>query len=72
MARILKKIAGQRLRKLIQDNYESQAAFAYDYGLDLRTVSRYVNQGLSDLDTIQELARYFNVDDLVFFKEEDL
>lgn len=62
------KIAGENLRRLIQENYLSQEEFAFDYGTDVRTVSRYVNNGINRLDTIQELAYFFGVDYLDFFK----
>jgi len=65
------KIAGMKLRKLIKEHYSSQEEFAYDYGIDLRAVSRYVNNGITKIDTIQELAIHFQVDFLYFFKEED-
>jgi len=62
--------AGQYLRKLIKENYSSQEEFAYDYGIDVRTVSRYVNkQGLDSIDLIQELAAFFQVDFFDFFKD---
>ena len=41
------QIAGQNLRRLIQENYPSQEEFAYDYGMDLRSVSRYINNGIN-------------------------
>ena len=64
-------IAGEKLRKLIQKNYSSQEDFAYDYGTDVRTVNRYINNGINKIDTIQELALFFNVDFLYFFNYED-
>ena len=63
------KKAGANLRKLIQSNYESQEEFAFEYGMDIRTVSRYVNQGISKIDTIQELAEFFDVEFMSFFQE---
>jgi hypothetical protein len=50
------KTAGQVLRRLIQENYSSQEEFAYDYGTDIRTVSRYINDGINKINIIQELA----------------
>lgn len=63
-----KQIAGLRLRRLIQENYSSQEEFAYDYGLEIRTVSRYINNGINKVDVIQELAEYFNIDVTEFFR----
>lgn len=53
--------AGRYLKRLIQENYESQEDFAYDFGTDIRTVSRYVNNGINKISTIQELADFFGV-----------
>lgn len=53
--------AGLYLKRLIQENYESQEDFAYDFGTDIRTVSRYVNNGINKISTIQELADFFGV-----------
>lgn len=61
--------AGNALRRLIQAHYGSQEEFAYDYGLDLRTVSRYINNGITKVDVIQELADFFEVDFSYFFIE---
>ncbi len=65
----LRQKAGNALRRLIQENYATQEDFAYDYGLDIRSVSRYVNGGISKIDTIQELAEFFKVDYTEFFKD---
>lgn len=63
-------LAGKHLKKLIKANYKSQQKFADDYGLDIRTVSRYVNEGINNVSTIQEFAEWFNVDFIHFFIEE--
>lgn len=65
----LRQRAGNALRRLIQENYATQEDFADDYGLDIRSVSRYVNSGISKIDTIQELADFFKVDYTEFFKD---
>ena len=57
----IQQTAGLYLKKLIQENYDSQEDFAYDFGTDIRTVSRYVNKGINKLSTIQELADFFGV-----------
>lgn len=64
-------IAGKNLRKLINDNYSSQEDFAYDYGADVRTVNRYINEGINKVSVIQELAEYFDVEFAYFFAEND-
>jgi len=64
-------VAGMNLRYLINENYASQEEFAYDFGVDVRTVNRYVNKGIGNIATIQELATFFDVDFLSFFKEAE-
>ena len=61
------QIAGLKQRMLIQKNYKSQQEFADDYGLDLRVVNRYINQGITKVPTIQELAMFFNIEFIDFF-----
>ena len=63
------RIAGETLRKLIQENYSSQEEFAYDYGADLRTISRYINNGINKINVVQELADFFNVSLISFFQQ---
>ena len=62
------KIAGEVLRLLIRQNYPSQEEFAYDFGTDIRTISRYINNGINKLDIIQELADFFQVEFVDFFR----
>ncbi len=62
------RMAGEALRKLIQENYSSQEDFAYEYGADLRTISRYINNGINKVSVIQELADFFGVSFTDFFK----
>ncbi len=66
----LKKTVGNNLRRLIAENYPSQEEFAFDFGIDVRTVSRYVNNGVKDLDVIEELAAFFDVDFSFFLTNE--
>ena len=61
--------AGKCLRYLIQDNYSTQEEFALEFGVELRTVSRWINQGIQRIDLIQQLAAFFEVDFLDFFKD---
>ncbi len=62
----LEQIAGEKLKRLIKENYKSQQDFADDYGLDIRSVNRYINNGITKLPTIQELALFFHVDFMYF------
>ena len=57
----IQQTAGLYLKILIQENYDSQEDFAYDFNTDIRTVSRYVNNGINKISTIQELADFFGV-----------
>lgn len=62
--------AANTLRRLIAENYETQQDFAEHFGTDIRTVSRYINEGISKVDVIQELAVHFCVRDVDFFVED--
>lgn len=64
-------LAGQRLRKLIAENFPSQEEFAFQYGADVRTINRYINNGINKLDIIQELADWFGVDFMDFLQERN-
>lgn len=55
------KYAGEVLRKLIKDNYKSQEDFAFEFGTDIRNVSRWINNGINKVSTLQELAERFSV-----------
>ncbi len=61
-------LAGKKLRTLIELNYSTQEEFAYDYGLDLRSVNRYINKGINKVATIQELSEFFQIPFEEFFK----
>lgn len=63
----LQQKAGMYLKQLIKENYETQQDFADDYGLEIRTVNRYVNQGINQISTVQELAEFFDVKFQDFF-----
>ena len=65
------KRAGEVLRLLIQKNYSSQEEFANDFGTDIRTVNRYVNNGINKISVLQELAIFFNVDLVDFLKPRE-
>ena len=58
-------VAGANLRWLIkQSQFATQEQFAYEFGTDVRTVSRWINRGVKNLDTLQQLADFFGVDAL--------
>ena len=60
--------AGLVLKRLIQERYSSEEEFALDYGMELRTVSRYVNQGINKISVVQELADFFALEFEDFFR----
>ena len=60
--------AGLVLKRLIQERYSSQEEFALDYGMELWTVSRYVNQGINKISVVQELADFFALEFEDFFR----
>lgn len=63
-------LAGQNLRRLIKEHELTQQTFADDFHADLRNVNRWINNGIKDIDKIQEIADYFDVSFFEFFKEE--
>lgn len=63
-------VAGANLKRLIKNSkYKTQEEFAFEFGTDVRTVGRWVNKGIKNLDTIQQIADFFGIDALAFFSE---
>lgn len=59
----LSKIAGENLKRLIKETqYRTQEEFAYAFGAETRTLSRWLNQGVKDIDTLEQLANFLSVD----------
>lgn len=59
----LSKIAGENLKCLIKETkYRTQEEFAYAFGVETRTLSRWLNQGVKDIDTLEQLASFLSVD----------
>lgn len=59
----LSLIAGANLKRLIKSSkYKTQEEFAFEFGTDVRTVGRWVNNGIKNLDTIQQIAVFFDID----------
>lgn len=61
--------AGRALRRLIEENFPSQEEFANQYYVDVRTISRYINNGINKIDVIQDLAEKFDVPFEYFFQD---
>jgi len=63
------KITGANFRRLLKENHMTQQAFADHYGMELRNVSRWINEEkLTNIMDIQALADYFDVPFSEFFK----
>ena len=60
--------AGLALKHLIRKHYPSQQSFADDYGIELRTVNRYVTSGIGKMVTIEEAADFFQMDVIDFLR----
>lgn len=59
----LSKIAGERLKRLIKESkYQTQEEFAFALGAETRTLSRWLNQGVRNIDTLEQLADFLSVD----------
>ena len=58
-------VAGANLKRLIKNSvYRTQEEFAYQFGTDIRTVNRWVNQGIPNLTLVEMIADFFGVDPL--------
>ena len=67
----LNKIVGMNLKRIIrQSRYRTQEEFAWEYGYELRTVSRWLNGGLDSLGTIEGVARFLGVEPILQVFEE--
>ena len=58
----LSRIVGENLKRLIKKIDRTQVEFAYDFGVDERTVRRWISGGVEKLHVIEELADFFGVD----------
>ena len=57
------QIAGENVKRLIKESrYRTQEGFAYAFGAELRTVNRWLNIGIKQIDTLQEIADFFSVE----------
>lgn len=58
-------VAGANLKRLIKESkYRTQEEFSFKFGPDVRTVGRWINKGIKNLDTVQEIADFFGIDAL--------
>ncbi len=54
--------AGLKLRQLLKENNMTQQALADSLYTDVKQVSRYVNNGINQISTLQRLAEFFKID----------
>ena len=53
---------GKNIKRQIKNSkYKTQEAFALAFGIELRTVSRWVNEGVRDLDAVEEIAHFLDI-----------
>ncbi|MCD7810045.1 MAG: helix-turn-helix domain-containing protein [Erysipelotrichaceae bacterium] len=62
------KQAGEKLRKLLKENDLTQEEFAELFGIDVRTCNRLINEGITNVATLEELAIFFNIQIKDFFE----
>ena len=63
------KYAGETLRRLIKENGYTQEEFAFKFGCDVRTLNRYINEGINSISVLQELVNIFQVKSGTFFPD---
>lgn len=69
MEKYLSQIAGDNVKRIIKNSdFETQENFAFAFGAEIRTVSRWLNNGIKNLDTLQEIAEFLEVDVLSLLK----
>ena len=57
------KRIGANLKRLIQESkYRTQEAFAEAFNADVRTVRRWIKNGINDIYTVEYIARTLEVD----------
>ncbi len=70
MEKYLSQIAGDNVKRIIKNSdFETQENFAFAFGAEIRTVSRWLNNGIKNLDTLQEIAEFLEVDVLSLLKQ---
>ena len=57
------KRIGANLKRLIQESkYHTQEKFAVAHNADVRTVRRWIQNGINDIYTIEDVAKTLGVD----------
>lgn len=71
MDKRLSEIVGANVKRAIAlSDYKTQEEFAYEFGANLRNVSRWVNRGLNQIDTADEIAYFLGFDTKNLFLEQ--
>ena len=66
----LSKIVGANLKREIrQSRYRTQENFAFEFGAETRTVNRWLNEGLRDVDMAEEIAEFLEIETIGLFIE---
>ena len=67
----LSMIASINVKRLIRSSkYGTQENFAYEFGAEIRTISRWLNKGIKNIDTLEEIANFLNVNVLELLKKK--
>ena len=68
----LGKVVGANLKRLIKESvYRTQAIFAQEYGVDERTVRRWVSRGIEKVYIIDEIADFFKIARMSLLSERE-
>ena len=55
-------VVGANLKRLIKESkYRTQEEFAFQFGVDDRTVRRWIGKGVYDIRSIQQLADFVEI-----------
>ena len=55
-------VAGAKLKCLLKERGMTQQDFADEFGVDVRTIRRWVKGGMYDLRQLQQIADFFEID----------
>ena len=55
-------VAGAKLKCLLKERGMTQEDFAFEFGVDVRTIRRWVKGGVYDLRQLQQFADFFEMD----------
>lgn len=62
-------VAGANLKHLLTERRMTQEDFADEFGVDVRTVRRWVKGNLYDLRQLQQIADFFEIDVFTILSE---